>query len=202
MEAEVSHHLLRTGVRLRAGVGRWVRVLCAPKFGALMRDTLRPDALPASPVAPRHGCGWPFVLVRLVRLAALHSQPVRLCWVSCGLLLAAAGSLGCVRPCAVSVFFSLASLAALLCCSVPLQALRMLRPAALIVSHLVRLCWFAAGSLLVVSMLRSLAGFCCSVKPCGSVSFLLLVPAAALHSVEFPAIDRPGLAPCSAPAGL
>ena len=25
-------------------------VLCAPKFGALMRDTLRPDALPASPV--------------------------------------------------------------------------------------------------------------------------------------------------------
>ena len=24
-------------------------VLCAPKFGALMRDTLRPDALPASP---------------------------------------------------------------------------------------------------------------------------------------------------------
>ena len=28
-----------------------VRVLCAPKFGALMRGTLRPDALPDSPVA-------------------------------------------------------------------------------------------------------------------------------------------------------
>ena len=32
-----------------------VGVLCAPKFGALMRDTLRPDALPASPVGTSRG---------------------------------------------------------------------------------------------------------------------------------------------------
>ena len=45
-------------------------VLCAPKFGALMRDTLRPDALPASPVwvpsrlrAPSRGCAGCLVSV-------------------------------------------------------------------------------------------------------------------------------------------
>ena len=173
-----------------------MRVLCAPKFGALMRDTLRPDALPASPVAPRHGCGWPFVLVRLVRLAALHLQPVRLCWVSCGLVLAAAGSLGCVRPCAVSVSFRShrLRLCVLLC---TLASLAHVASAALIVSHLVRLCWFAAGSFLVCSNASQCSGF---LLLCQALRLCFF--SAALHSVEFPAIDRPGLAPVSAPAGL
>ena len=44
---------MSSGVAVLGRVG----VLCAPKFGALMRDTLRPDALPASPVGAPRGCG-------------------------------------------------------------------------------------------------------------------------------------------------
>ena len=70
-----------------------VRVLCAPKFGALMRDTLRPDAQRSSPVAPT-------ARVRLM------------CSALCGLCSACAAcarhravALGCVRVQARSVSF-------------------------------------------------------------------------------------------------
>lgn len=159
------------GVRVRC---RRVRVLCAPKFGALMRDTLRPDALPASPVAPRHGCGWPFVLVLVVRLAALHSQPVRLCWVSCGLLLAAAGSLGCVRVRAVSVSFRLHRLRLCSATLYPCKPCATLAPAAPIVSHLVRLCWFAAGSFLFRFNASQCSGFLLLCQALRLCFFLLL----------------------------
>lgn len=41
----------------------WMRVLCAPKFDALMRGPLRPDAFRAAPVAPQPcqcapWCAW------------------------------------------------------------------------------------------------------------------------------------------------
>lgn len=143
-------------------------------------DPTRCPLPPWHPARPDRGlscwCGWcgsllctctRAALLGFVRLAA------RCCWFA---WLRAALRVIC--------FFSLASLAALRCYSVPLQALRMLRPAALIVSHLVRLCWFAAGSFL----------FCFNASQCIGVSLrlsslaaLLLcsVPAAGLCSCWF-----------------
>ena len=47
-----------------------------------MRDTLRPDALPASPVAPRHGCGGCVqpVLCSACAACAIRAQCVLLSW--------------------------------------------------------------------------------------------------------------------------
>lgn len=74
-----------------------MRVLCAPKFGALMRDTLRPDALPGSPVVPR-GCTRNLCSLAHRAASSLHSQPARLsllllvrCWF-CGLARLRAGA--------------------------------------------------------------------------------------------------------------
>ena len=125
-----------------------------------------PTRCPLSPRGYPHWCGWPFVLVRLVRLAALHLQPVRpaarCCWFA---WLRAALRGICL--------FSLASLAALLCYSVPLQALRNLAPCcsdslASCAALLVR-CWFLSGLFqcfavyrvsLHLSSLAALLGIC------------------------------------------
>ena len=136
-------------------------VLCAPKFGALMRDTLRPDALPASPPwVPSRLRAGSRGLSRLVLLSACAAlglccsrlvllsacAALGLCWMRAALA-AAAGSLGCVRVRAVSVSFRLRLCAATRYPCKPCASLS----AALIVSHKMRLCWFAAGAFLSCS---------------------------------------------------
>lgn len=177
-------------VRIRARIAFWreagVGVLCAPKFGALMRDTLRPDALPASPVGAPRGCGQAFAALRgsAARCSAARN-PCGLCRVCAGcvrlslLLLVRCWLRAALRGICFFSLASLAALAALLCCSDTLaslaQPLRLaadsLAPcAALLVS-----CWFPC---LVVSMLRSVADSMHLVKPCGSAAgpaLLLLV---------------------------
>ena len=178
-----------------------------------MRDTLRPDALPASPVAPPARLR---VALRAGAAGAARSLLVRLdacdlarylflfARIACGSALLLCTLTSLAHPCACCSD-CLASCAALLvrcwflaCCFNASQCIGFR-----CTCQALQLYFFsAAGSLLVVSMLRSVSGFAALVKPCSSISFLLLVPclfaAAALHSVEFPAIDRPGLYPCSA----
>lgn len=63
---------------MHCNLGRgWMRVLCASEFDALMRDTLRPDALWSSPVAPSVRSESGSLLARLVlcmRCAAWHAH--------------------------------------------------------------------------------------------------------------------------------
>ena len=101
---------------------------------------------------------------------------------------------------------ALSSLATLLgiCifCLAPRKPSRASRCASLILSHPMRLSCFVLCLAFCVSMLRSVAHplRLCQVILCLSV--LCWVACAVLHSVELPAIDRPGLYPCSAAFAL
>ena len=129
----------------------------------------------------------------------------------CSALATRAALLGCVRLAARCCwfawmraalrgicFFSLASLAALLCYYVPCKPCACCSDCLAPCAALLVRCWFLAGCFNASQCIW----FCCTCQAlrlcffpaAGSCS----VPAAALHSIEFPAIDRPGLAPCSA----
>ena len=114
---------------------------------------------------------------------AVLSHPMRLsCFVLylsfvCSMLHSVARSVGLSSPCSPALYLYL--FARIACgprCS-----------AALILAHPVRPVLCLA---FCVSMLRIVAFLCCCVK--------FFCACAGLHSIEFPAIDRPGLVPCSA----
>ena len=128
-----------------------------------------PTRCPLSPRGYPHWCGWPFVLVRLVRLAALHLQPVRLAGfraACCSLLLVRLVACGLARY--LSLFARIACGSALLLCTLASLAPCCSDSLASCAALLVR-CWFLSGLFqcfavywvsLHLSSLAALLGIC------------------------------------------